>query len=578
MQNATATAQEGMPHGTMGASSHPEQAWRVASPDFPFAEPGCPVLDLDTLLAAHRSLLARIKLCYGTGNDVFERDVMAPVRRFAAFVHLLPATPANYFHEPGGLLRLGLETAFFALQGTDAHIFSGLETISARRRLEPRWRLATFIGALCADIHRTIPRTAITDNNGGAWPCYVQGLYPWLIERGAERYHVRWMLQAPEVPGAALFLLPQILPTPLLHYLAEGNTVIVAHLLATLANMPLPAGETNMIDKLVRRSAALVIDRDLRTTADRNGMVLSGSHLERYLLHALRRLLGTNPSWTPNTARARVWFGQDGLFIVWPQGAADMIAQLDADELPGMPSAPDAVLAVLLNAGVLAKNADGATFWGISPPGSKNVLQAVRIAVPDLLLAGLGIPREPLPEALVANIGASQHPETPPKPEPSPPVSAPSTSSPPLPPEPHQLELPVSPTSELPLLAAAPLARPEVDTGGTARAAHSPPASKLALEAPLRLTPRLRTALASILEALQDPHATPMARIVERGVFIALAELEHHHLEPSLCLRALADARMLASEDSRNPTTSTHWIDGQPQLGLTIARAFISGW
>ena len=102
------------------------------------SDPGFAALSVDELLASEAELIARIKLCYGTDRESFERDVLPLVRRYAACVHLLPATADNYFSKPGGLLRLGLETAFFSLQGTDAHIFSGRMSISARRQLEPR--------------------------------------------------------------------------------------------------------------------------------------------------------------------------------------------------------------------------------------------------------------------------------------------------------------------------------------------------------------------------------------------------------------------------------------------------------
>ncbi|MDP0977773.1 TraI domain-containing protein, partial [Klebsiella pneumoniae] len=68
---------------------------------------------------------------------------------------------------------LGLETAFFSLQGTDAHIFSGRATISERRELEPRWRIATFIGGLCCDLHRTLTHLIVTPAEGEVWAAFL---------------------------------------------------------------------------------------------------------------------------------------------------------------------------------------------------------------------------------------------------------------------------------------------------------------------------------------------------------------------------------------------------------------------
>ena len=142
------------------------------APPFASADPGFEALPVAQLLAEHEALLGRIKLCYGTDRATFDRDLMPLVCRYAAYVHLLPATPDNYFKTPGGLLRLGLETAFFALQGTDAHIFSGKATITARRELEPRWRIATFVGGLCCELHRVLSHLIATTPEGEEWPAF----------------------------------------------------------------------------------------------------------------------------------------------------------------------------------------------------------------------------------------------------------------------------------------------------------------------------------------------------------------------------------------------------------------------
>ena len=78
-----------------------------SAPAFASVDPGFEALPVEALLAEHEALLGRIKLCYGADRATFDQELMPLVRRYAAYVHLLPATPDNYFKAPGGLLRLG---------------------------------------------------------------------------------------------------------------------------------------------------------------------------------------------------------------------------------------------------------------------------------------------------------------------------------------------------------------------------------------------------------------------------------------------------------------------------------------
>ena len=154
-----------------------------ASSPYSASDPGFAAMLVEDLLAQNADLIARIKLCYGVDRETFERDVVTLIYRYATYVHLLPATADNYFSSPGGLLQLGLETGFFSLQGTDAHIFSGRSTISVRRQLEPRWRHATFIAGLCCELHRVLSHLIVTDADGEQWPSYLHPLAKWLADQ-----------------------------------------------------------------------------------------------------------------------------------------------------------------------------------------------------------------------------------------------------------------------------------------------------------------------------------------------------------------------------------------------------------
>ena len=535
-----------------------------ASSLYPASDPGFAAASTDELLEQNADLIARIKLCYGADRETFERDVLALIRRYAAYVHLLPATADNYFSHPGGLLRLGLETAFFSLQGTDAHIFSGRSTISVRRQLEPRWRHATFIAGLCCESHRVLSHLVVTDAGGEQWPSYLQPLAGWLTARSAQRYFLHWRPQAQETRGLRVFTLPHVVPPEVLQDLSADNAVIVPQLMASIGGITLYR-ERNVLDELVRRSLALVIDRNLATNANRYGSPQFGSHLERYLVDALRRLACGHSAWAPNRDKSRVWFGPDGLFLLWPGAADDIQKLLEADQLPGIPKAPQTMLELLLAAGVfIAQDATQAT-WSIQPPGARTALEAVKLATPAILFAEIDPPPAVLEQRLVCRPGDAEEP--PPRAAPAVPTKAGTQLS--LIPE-----APVAPAP--PMTQAAP---PEASPAPTPSSAASTPsfAPSFALRAPMRLNPVVRDALLAVVHTLNHDAGPVQCCTVATGVFIPLIALERRGVPPSQALRALADVRMLAATDSYGPPTQMRDFSGVPTVGLVLDPRFVDG-
>jgi conjugal transfer pilus assembly protein TraI len=362
--------------------------------------------------------------------------------------------------------------------------------------------------------------------------------------------------------------------------------------------MPL-AREHNILDELVQRSAALVIDRFLQASADRLGKPILGAHLERHLVDAMRRLVGTHAAWAPNAERSRIWLGSDGLFVVWPNAAADISKLLEADQLPSVPKSSATMLEVLLGAGIVQAQPDGKPLFTIRPPGARVTMEAVKLTDPAVVLVGLEHGPQPLAETLQvvpAQTGdapvASPSPLKPTPAAPQPPEAVAGGSGAPGPRQPEeqdrrtgataaprtavegaqQLELQISPMEPAVVhrCAVAPAApEPEGRYRGPTR---------IALEAPMRLAPRLRAVLVEILEASNAADGACRVQPTVDGLFIALAEFERRHIEPSRALRALSDARMIAKGAAPGSGTSTVRLAGQVHLGLTILPPFLSGW
>lgn len=546
----------------------------IGSASFASSDPGFEALPVERLLADQEGLLARLKLCYGADRSSFEHELMPLVRRYAGYVHLLPATPDNYFKAPGGLLRLGLETAFFSLQGTDGHMFSGKATISARRELEPRWRLATFIGGLCCELHRVLSHLIATTPDGEEWPSFMLPLVDWLQQRGATRYFLRWRPRAVELRGLGLFALPMVVSASVLEGLRHDDGAIVRLLLASVGGVP-QFREHNVLDELVRRSLALVIDRDLLASADRYGSPQYGSHLERYLVDAMRRLAAGHSAWAVNRDKARLWFGEDGLFLAWPEAAKDILELLEGDQLAGIPKAPDTLLDILLDAGVLTAPAEGSRSWAIFPTGAEKPIAAVRLASPAIVLAGNGTLPAPLNRSMqrsdtIPSLRATV--KTPPVPasHPAPPIAKPAQLSL-IEADPNPVSATIAPADDAPKSDSPP---PPVAAQDPAPAQRVQP---ICLKAPMRLNPAVRQALVEAVETLNDPPATTSVFTLREGIFIPLAEFERRGIQATVALRALADADMLYSPRKNGPPTATRDVQGVATVGIVLLPRHVEG-
>ena len=553
---------------------------------YPSVDPGLPVLAVDEILEQNADLIARIKLADGADARAFSADLLPLIRRYADFVHLLPATSDNYFCSPGGLFRLGLEIAFFALQGTDGQIFSGRATILQRRDLEPRWRKATFIAGLCHEIHRTLSHLVVTDGQGNEWPSYIAPLGAWLASVKADRYFLKWIPNAGEMRSLGVFALPRIVDDDTLQYLARGNSIVVPQMMGSVSGMP-SQREHNVLDQLVRRAAALVIDRDLRASADRYGKPILGSHLERYLLDGMRRLVVDSEAWKPNSERSRVWFGSDGAFIVWPNAAADLSKLLEADQLPGIPKSSETILEILLAAGVVQPQSESRATWDIYPPNARKPIEAIRLAFPDILFAGSAGGPVALERALLVAEPEVGAPKASPAPSQAPAVVVPSgevvahgTQ--------HQIPLALerhdSPPIAQPAAPAAAVvadqgkASPSIDpAGNTVVMADIPPPVRFAFLSPSRLDPPVRQALEAIIETMNGSPADVAARTVAQGVFVPLKSFEARKVEPAIAVRALAEVKVLALATRSKAKTVVREFCGETVNGVVVLPGFVEG-
>ncbi len=597
---------------------------------YPPVDRGIGRRDAEAILHANADLLARIKLAYGCDEARFERDILRLLRRHADYINVLPATADNYFHDPGGLFRMCLEIGFYALQATDSQIFVGRATITGRLQLEPRWRLATFMAGLCGELHRTLSQVTVRDRKGNEWPHYLCGLTTWLQTRGEARFFLRWSARPQEIRATGVFLLPHVVDQTMLQYLAEGNAVVVPHMMASISGMA-TYHEHNTLDALVRRATALVIDQNLQASADRYGRPTLGAHLERYLVDAMRRLAAGDAAWQANARRSRLWYGSDGVYLVWPGALADVAKLLESEHLPGIPRSPDTMLEVLIESGVAQPRDAARASWVIYPPGADQPLEAVLLASPAVVFGTMIEAPEPLALALREGPASAAQRDTTGngRHAPSPPIArlapgelaaalgerangharGPVAANGPAPAQ--AIDQASGPASEEAIGQAialdgadawpegAAVSRPQstaglfdaaadiAATGAGAAAAvpgrsdapdrsRAPGPPPVVLQAPPGLPAMVGEPVRQIVAQLCAPGQS-CCRTVPGGLFIPLTELARRGLDPGIATRALARCGMLVGGEVGTGYEQIHEFQNQMVNGLVIAPDYVGG-
>ena len=220
---------------------------------------------------------------------------------------------------------------------------------------------------------------------GEEWPSFQQSLGEWLTGSDNDRFFVRWLpTRKASGTGAASYLLYKIIPQEALQYLHEGSPNIVPTLIDVVTGVvnPIDSGPMQRIIDDVRNK---VYERDAALRPSQYGKLTVGTHIEPHLLDAMRRLV-VDGTWKINTNKSRLWYGDEGLFLVWKTAAKEIQELLNRDGITGIPQDAQTLLDLLLQIEVFQCDSDGSAYWTIFSPLTNAELLAVKFASPLTIL------------------------------------------------------------------------------------------------------------------------------------------------------------------------------------------------
>lgn len=510
-------------------------------PVYPPIDPGIEVLPVDSIVESQSSMVARIRTVAGGADADFGDMYLSVIHNLAEYIHLLPASRQETHTGAGGLFRLSLEMGFYCLQASEGVIFTPTEGVERRHKLEPRWRYAAFLAGICSELHRPLASLIVSGPDGVQWPKYLLPLHRWCSEVGFDRYHIAWQpeprFETASAKGEVSAMISRIVPDRCLQYLEAGSPAIAPIVFSVATGVA--RDNENSVAELVARIRRRVLERDKAVRPDYYGTMLVGNHLEPHLLEAMRTLIREG-KWKINQEGGRVWFGTDGLFVIWKKAAEELSREIAQKGLQGVPTEANTLAEALLNAKVFAAKVDRDPYWKVTLPSGKEYV-ATKFVNPLSLLGDIEVSPLPTPLAGGAAAAAAVSPSVSTS---QAPAVAPAAASPAYPP-------PASAPSPAPAPAA-------VDSASTLAEAGKTPAPSG--KAPDRLT-SLMQQQAQARSAMRTLDPTELSeRTAEEAIAERVADGAHPpELKPEL---GTASSEQVASAQAGTDAIVPHEVRG----------------
>ena len=324
---------------------------------------------LEILLHDNSERIEALRQATGVPDEHYARHYRPVIENCAKAFHLLPASESHHHRTTGGLLAHSLETAYWALIRAEDVLVAGQELPRKRRLIETRFRFGSFLVGLLHDAGKPLSDLIVTNRTGEQqWSPLNAYLTDWLRDAGLDEYYVTWREgRHKRHEGLSLQMALRIVPDTEWAWISEAGPELLGELQSAIAGMETQTA--NRFRTLVQGADQASVSANLRAmgqTGEVSGVGPAGFPVERLIVDAMRRLI-KDGSWTVNTDGGRVWTMDNGAYVVWPQGALEVIERLLQDGMRGVPRDPDLLADMLIERSLATRTTAGHRTWTIRP-------------------------------------------------------------------------------------------------------------------------------------------------------------------------------------------------------------------
>jgi conjugal transfer pilus assembly protein TraI len=329
-------------------------------------------------MAGQRDVIQDFKMQLRLKEGEFEHWIVPILERYAAFVHLLPASAEHHHSQPGGMWAHSLEVAREA-----ARLANSIELVDVdvdpveRHALLPRWRMAAGMAGLLHDIGKPIADVGAISADGEIWNAFEMPLAAWIEQRAQAGYHFHWRRtkrgKMHEMFG--LLGVREVLGGEFLAHLSGisgGFDILLDMFGAIIGNESMSNRLVDIVKQADSRSVAADLERSMRGHA----AVGEGARysLGARLMHGVKELVAAK-RWPINRPGSAVWVTDKGVFLVFPEVLRVVREHLVDAGISGIPADPIVLADTLASQGVIS-------VW-TSDQGINRKTSRVKIALPE---------------------------------------------------------------------------------------------------------------------------------------------------------------------------------------------------
>ncbi|UJJ60419.1 MobH family relaxase [Rhodanobacter denitrificans] len=335
-------------------------------PSYPDKGQAVPAVPPAILLESQRELIDDLQRASGMSHEDFQKLLLPAIESYAAYVHLLPASEAHHHCGQGGLLRHGIECAFYAALKCESAVFALDHPPSTRKHLEPRWRAAAMLGAMLHDTGKPLVDVGAIDGTGDLlWNPHTGSLYAWIEQHRLEYYQIHWRPGARHKRHEAFTpaLVYRIVPATTMDWLGDynGQEAVDAMMMALSGS----SDPRNPLAAIIKSADSASVSRDIQDARTRQAAGGQGGSrgVAARIVRAIHDKIEIG-EWIVNSVDAGIYRTTEGLLVAFPAVAVKAIQALrDAGET-SIPNEPMKVLEILNDHGFLKPNvqADGTTY------------------------------------------------------------------------------------------------------------------------------------------------------------------------------------------------------------------------